>query len=120
ASAEDRSTFTESRKQHNLSTQGLGRIKLLRSRLNEQGASKRQLFLSVDGSYTNATILKGLPDKVTLIGRIRKDATFNYLPLSEKTKGRHRKYGNPAPTPEQIRQSDDFPWQEVTGWAAGK
>lgn len=120
ASAEDRSAFIESRKQHNLSTQGLDRIKLLRARLDEQGASTRQLFLSVDGSYTNATILKGLPDKVTLIGRVRKDATFNYLPVSEKTKGRHRKYGDPAPTPEQVRQSDDIPWQEVTGWAAGK
>ena len=120
ASAEDRSAFIESKKQQNLSTQGLSRIKLLRARLDEQGASTRQLFLSVDGSYTNATILKGLPHSVTLIGRVRKDATFNYLPLSEKTKGRHRKYGDPAPTPEQIRQSDDFSWQEVTGWAAGK
>ncbi len=78
------------------------------------------MLLSVDGSYTNATIVKGLPHRVTLIGRVRKDATFNYLPVSEKTNGRDRKYGEPAPTPEQVRQSDDFPWQEVTGWAAGK
>jgi len=120
ASAEDRSSFIESKKQQNLSTQGLGRIKLLRARLDDQGAATRQLFLSVDGSYTNATILKGLPHRVTLIGRVRKDATLNYLPVSEKTKGRDRKYGDPAPTPEQIRQSDDFSWQEVTGWAAGK
>lgn len=120
ASAEDRLAFIESRKQQNLSSQGLARIKVLRARLDEQGASTRQLFLSVDGSYTNATILKGLPHSVTLIGRVRKDATFNYLPVSEKTKGRNRKYGDPAPTPEQIRQSDGFSWQEVTGWAAGK
>jgi len=120
ASAEDRAAFIESRKQQNLSRQGLARIKLLRTRLDEQGASTRQLFLSVDGSYTNATLLKGLPQGVTLIGRVRKDATLTYLPESEKTKGRNRKYGDAAPTPEQIRQSDDFPWQEVTGWATGK
>jgi hypothetical protein len=120
ASADDRSAFIELRKQQNLSRQGLDRIKLLRTRLDEQGAAARQLFLSVDGSYTNATVLKGLPHRVTLIGRVRKDATLHYLPESEKTKGRHRKYGDPAPTPEQIRQSDDFSWQEVTGWAAGK
>jgi hypothetical protein len=119
-SAEDRSSFIESRKQQNLSRQGLARIKLFRARLDEQGAVTRQLFLSVDGSYTNATILKGLPDRVTLIGRVRKDANFTYLPESEKTKGRDRKYGDPAPTPEQIRQSDDFLWKEVSGWAAGK
>jgi hypothetical protein len=117
---EDRLAFAELKKQQNLSMQGLSRIKLLRSRLDGQGASARQLLLSVDGSYTNGTILKGLPCGVTLIGRVRKDATLNYLPESEKTKGRNRKYGDPAPTPEQIRQSEDCPWQDVTGWAAGK
>lgn len=120
ASDADRLAFIESKKQQNLSTQGLTRIKMLRARLNDQGASTRQLLLSVDGSYTNTTILKGLPDGVTLIGRVRKDATLNYLPESEKTKGRNRKYGDPAPTPEQIRQSDDFAWQQVAGWATGK
>ena len=120
AGDEDRFAFAEAKKQQNLSMHGLSRIKLLRSRLDGQGASARQLLLSVDGSYTNGTILKGLPSGVTLIGRVRKDATLNYLPESEKTKGRNRKYGETAPTPEQIRQSDDCPWQDVTGWAAGK
>ena len=119
-SDEDKAEYIESKKQQNLSKQGLERIKLLRTRLDEQGASSRQLFLSVDGSYTNTTILKGLPAGVTLIGRIRKDATLNYIPVSEKTKGRFRRYGDAAPTPEQIRQSDDYAWQEVPGWAAGK
>ncbi len=120
ASDEDRLAFKESKKQQNLSKQGLSRIELLSSRLDGQGASARQLILSTDGSYTNGTILKGLPSGVTLIGRVRKDATLNFLPETEKTKGRTRKYGAPAPTPEQIRQSDDYPWQDVTGWAAGK
>lgn len=117
---EDRRIFAELKKQQNLSKQGLSRIKLLRSRLDAQGAKDRELLLSVDNSYANGTILKGLPSGVTLIGRVRKDATLNYLPESEKTKGRNRKYGDPAPTPEQIRKSDDHPWREVTGWAAGK
>jgi len=120
AGEEDRLAFNELKKQQNLSKQGLSRIKLLRSRLDGQGAFGRQLLLSVDGSYTNGSILKGLPSGVTLIGRVRKDAKFNFLPETEKTKGRNRKYGDPVPTPEQIRQSDDHPWQDVTGWAAGK
>jgi hypothetical protein len=120
ASEEDTLAFKELKKQQNLSQQGLSRIKLLRSRLDGQGASARQLILSTDGSYTNGTILKGLPSGVTLIGRVRKDATFNFLPETEKTKGRNRKYGAAAPTPEQIRQSEDYPWREVLGWAAGK
>jgi hypothetical protein len=120
ASDEDTLAFKESKKQQNLSTQGVSRIKLLRSRLDQQHAQNRELLLSVDGSYTNKTVLKQLPDRVTLIGRVRKDATLNYLPESEKTKGRNRKYGDPAPTPEQIRQSQDHPWHVVIGWAAGK
>jgi hypothetical protein len=120
ASNEARTTYIESRKQQNLSKQGLERIKLLRTRLNDQGASARELYLSVDGSYTNATVLKGLPQAVTLIGRVRKDATLNYLPQCEKTKGRHKRYGDPVQTPEQIRQDDDIAWQQVTAWAAGK
>jgi len=120
ASEEDRLAFIKLQKQQNLSRQGLDRIKLLRARLDAQGAATRQLFLSVDSSYTNETILKGLPQRVTLIGRVRKDATFNYLPVTEKTKGRNRKYGDNVPTPEEIRQSDKFSWQEVSAWAAGK
>ena len=119
-STEQKTAYLELKKQQNLSKQGLERIHLLRTRLNEQGASCRPLYLSVDGSYTNKTILKGLPEGVTLIGRVRKDATFNSIPECEKTKGRDKKYGDAMPTPEQVRQSDDMPWQEVDGWAAGK
>ena len=120
SSNQDRTVYTEARKRQNLSKQGLERIKSLRTSLNAQGASARQLYLSVDGSYTNATVLKGLPDGVTLIGRVRKDATLNYLPQCEKTKGRSKRYGDRIATPEEIRQSDEFAWQEVIGWAAGK
>jgi hypothetical protein len=53
--------------------------------LNLSGAKERQLLLSVDSSYTNETVLKKLPEKVTLIGRIRKDVTLHFLPETEKT-----------------------------------
>ena len=29
-------------------------------------------------------------------------------------------YGNPLPTPEQIRQDESIPWQQVEAYAAGK
>lgn len=112
--------YKEQQKQQNLSLQGLERIKLLRAQLNNQGAEDRELFISVDGSYTNGTVLKNLPAKVTLIGRVRKDVHLNYLPETVKTKGRNCIYGAEVPTPEQIRQSDDIPWKEVQAWAAGK
>lgn len=119
ASEEQQMAFKEAKKIQNLSRQGLERIKLLRTRLDAQGASHRELYLSVDGSYTNETVLKNLPPRTTLIGRIRKDVSMNYIPEIEKTKGRNRIYGEACPTPEQIRQSADVPWVEVKCFAAG-
>jgi hypothetical protein len=39
-----------------------------------------ELAVCVDGSYTNRAVLKALPERVTLISRIRKDAALNQLP----------------------------------------
>jgi len=120
ATEEELLEYKKAKKEQNLSKQGLERIKLVRERLDAQGAAQRELLLSVDGGYTNETLLKNLPERVTLIGRIRKDTCLNYLPETEKTKGRKRVYGEQAPSPEQIRQSDNIPWGEVEAFAAGK
>lgn len=112
--------YKEVRKQLNLSIQGVERIKKLRQSLDEQGATGKELYLSVDGSYTNSNVLKNLPDRVTLIGRIRKDTRLHKIPESSNNTGRKRVYGERIPTPEDIRKSDDIGWQEVKGWAAGK
>lgn len=103
-----------------LSRQGSLRIKELRDKLDEQGAYEKQLIMSVDGSYTNTEVLKNLPDRVTLIGRIRKDTKLYELPVKQTLLGRKRVYGERLPTPEQIRQSEQYPWIEVNAWAAGK
>lgn len=120
ATEQELQAHKEAKKIQNLSLQGLERIKLLRERLDRQGAKNRVLIMGVDGSYTNQTVLKKIPENVTVIGRVRKDVHLNYLPETEKTKGRNRVYGEEVPTPEQIRQSEDFPWVEVVAWAAGK
>lgn len=92
-------------------------IVALRQALNEEpGGADRPLHLFVDGGYTNSTVLKSLPANTVLIGRIRKDAKLFELPPAaqlHKTRGRPRQYGDPAPTPEQVR-TDDSPWQTVS------
>ena len=65
-------------------------------------------------------MLKTLPNRVTLIGRIRKDTKLYALPDKQTTLGRNLVYGKRLPTPEQIRQSEQYPWQKVNAWAAGK
>lgn len=113
--------YKEKQKKLKLSQKGIERICTLRKKLDKDGASERQLIVSVDGSYTNETVLKNLPKRVTLIGRIRKDTALYGIPdTSEKGVGRNRVYGDPIPSPEQIRQSQEFEWQEVRAFAAGK
>ena len=120
AEADEITIFKEEQRIAKLSRQGSLRIQALREKLNRQGAAHRQLFLSVDGSYTNETVLKKLPSKVTLIGRVQKDTKLYALPSEVQATGRKKVYGEQLPTPEQVRQSDSIAWQSVQAWAAGK
>lgn len=114
------STYKEMKKKTKLSKVGCDRVHQLRENLNRQGAANRQLVMSVDGSYTNETVIKNLPDNTTLIGRVRKDCCLYELPDHRQGVGRNRVYGEQVPTPEQIRQSENYPWMKVDAWAAGK
>lgn len=113
--------YKEKQKKLKLSQKGIDRIHVLRSKLDSDGAKENQLIVSVDGSYTNETVLKNLPHRVTLIGRVRKDTSFFELPdITKNGIGRNRVYGDAIPSPEQIRLSDDYKWQEVNAFAARK
>jgi len=84
---------------------------------------QRQLLVSGDGSYTNRTVLRQLPKRTTFIGRIRRDAKlFLALPPLAATRsgGRPRRYGSPAPTPEQVLHDDTVPVVKVRCFAAGQ
>lgn len=109
------SAYRETMKQRNLNQIALDTLGRLQQ--NRQG---RALRILVDGSYTNRHLLRNLPEKSVLIGRIRKDAHLNALPEAQAEKGRPRIYGRSLPTPEQIRQDPSIPWQKVEAFAAGK
>ena len=81
----------------------------------------RLLLASGDGSYTNRTVLRDLPERTTFIGRIRKDAKLCYAlaPVTGRPTGRPRRYGPAAPTPEQVLQDDSVPVLTVRCFAAG-
>ena len=82
---------------------------------------QRQLLVSGDGSYTNRPVLRQLPERTTFIGRIRKDAKLFLvlLPTAARSGGRPRRYGAPAPTPEQVLHDDAVPVVKVRCFAAG-
>lgn len=114
------SEWAEYRKQREasrISMKGNQRIAHLRACLDQDGQVLRPLLVSVDGSYTNSTMLRHLPDRTTLIGRIRKDAKLFHLPESGD---RRRYYGDEAPTPEQYRQDETIPWQQTKASLSGQ
>ncbi len=114
--------FKEQIKMANLSAQGIGHIQELRRELDLDGYAQKKLIMSVDGGYTNKTVLRHLPHATCLIGRIRKDAKLFLLPdeIKLSTIGRKKIYGEAMPTPEKIRQSEEYPTQLIEAWAAGK
>jgi hypothetical protein len=120
ATEQDWENYKEQQHKSKLSKQGSERLKNLRDTLDEHGVNEKQLLVSVDGSYTNEEVLKNLPERVTLIGRIRKDTKLYGIPDNQNDLGRMKVYGDRLPTPEQVRQSDLYPWQVVKAWAAGK
>ena len=120
AEEQDWKNYREQQRKLKLSKQGVERVIQLRNDLDKQGAIGKQLIVSVDGSYTNEQVLKNLPEGVTLIGRIRKDSKLYSPPENQSGKGRKRFYGERLPTPEEIRQSDQCPTQEVIAFATGK
>lgn len=115
--------YEKKRRLKNLSTHAVDLIQRFRLELDQQhNAEDRPFVVVVDGSYTNKTVIRGLPPRTTLIGRIRKDAKLFHPPRDEDQPavGAKRKYGHQAPTPEELRQDPGVPWQEVKAFGAGK
>jgi hypothetical protein len=116
ASAERLTQYRTAAHKVRLSLRGAEQIRLLRDELDQDpGGADRVLWMSFDGGYTNATVLKAIPPRTTCIGRIRKDARLYFPPDPAllKARGRRPCYGAPAPTPEQLRCDDSQPWQSM-------
>ena len=117
ASPEEFQQYRQAARQARLPLLAAQQIGALRQALDAQpGGTQRQLQILVDGGYTNATVLKKLPPRTTLIGRLRKDAKLYFLPQTPAApppRGRPRRYGAPAPTPEQLRTDDSVPWTSL-------
>ena len=123
ASEEIWTQYNADLKASNINLGALEELRRLRMAMDEDdNQSQRQLIVAVDGGYTNKKVIRGLPERTTLIGRFRKDAKI-FLPpqhVQNPGKGRRRIYGNEIPTPEEIRRDETIPWQNVRAYAAGK
>jgi hypothetical protein len=108
-----------------LSAQGAKLLNKLRERCNTISQWKNKILWSVvDASFCNRTVFSLFDPRIVLIGRIRKDIRL-YGPVNKdapaKTgKGRKAAYGSLLPTPEQLRQDSNTPWEKCSIFAAGK
>jgi hypothetical protein len=106
-----------------ISRRGAERLTHLRHAIDQvAGGPARSLLVCADATFTNRTVLRDLPPRTTLLGRIRKDARLYALPTAEEEnhgRGRRRYYGQPCPTPEQWRRDESIPWTTVQAFAAG-
>jgi hypothetical protein len=114
--------YKKRKKALSLTQIGLSTVIDLRTALDQRpDTALRQLIISVDGSYTNQVLLKALPSRTTLIGRIRQDADLHLaLDTKAKTTGRPRKYGPKAPTPKGVLNDDGVPFQDIPAFAVGE
>ncbi len=115
----EQAEYREKLKQQNLNQVCLKRMKVLREMIPDS----RHVIWNGDGSFTNKSILRGIPENCTYIGRGRKDMALHHPPEPKPGKtpgmGRPKRYGLKAHTPEELRQDETIPWTQLTAFAAG-
>jgi hypothetical protein len=123
AGEEQKRAYRKKCRENNLSTGGRDLIGRLRREMDHRHHAKsRRLVVTGDGSYTNKTVLRNLPERTAFVGRIRKDAKLHRPPGADQQPrvGRKRRYGEVAPTPEELWKDESVPWRPVEAYASGK
>lgn len=120
APAEAHAAYQAERTARNINVVGRERLAALRRQMDQNGSAARRLVASVDGRFTNATVLRHVPERTVLIGRVRKDSVFYYPPTGQPERGRKRKYGVRSPPPEALLKDQTVSWQTVKAHAAGQ
>ena len=120
ADAQRWAAYEAERKKRNINRIGLERLAALRWQMDQEGSRQRSLIASIDGRFTNRTVLRGKLERTVLIGRVRKDAVFHYPPTAQAARGRRRKYGERTPTPQALLEDQSIPFQTVKAYACGE
>ena len=76
APAQEHAAYQLERAKRNINLVGRERLACLRRQMDESGSAARRLLVTVDGRFTNSTVLRQIPERTGLIGRVRKDAVF--------------------------------------------
>lgn len=116
ASEEARNIYKQEVKQRNLSRRFVQAMAELRQSFDHAGANGKVLVIVGDGSFCNRTVLSGIPDRMVLIARTRKDASLCFrAPLGDR-----RFYAKDKFTPDQVRLDENIAWRETRLFYGGK
>lgn len=82
----------------------------------------RKIVFVGDGGFTNGTVLNGVPQGCSFIGRVRHDAKFHRPPdsLGPSSTGRPKTYGERAPTPGELLSDEAVAWREIKAATSGR
>ena len=116
ASDEAWQAYRQERNKRNLSQRFVAMLAQLRESCDQAGAGGKTLLIAGDGSFCNRTVLAGLPARVELIARSRKDAKLCF----RAPQGSRRFYGCDKFTPEQVRADERIAWQTTKIFYGGK
>jgi hypothetical protein len=103
-------------KERNLSRRFVRSTAELRETFDRAGAEKKVLVIVGDGSFCNRTVLSGMPDRVVLVARTRKDASLCFRAPA----GNRRFYSQEKFTPDQVRHDESIPWRITKIFYGGK
>jgi hypothetical protein len=103
-------------KERNLSRRFVQSMAELRQTFDHAGAQKKVLVIGGDGSFCNRTVLSGIPDRVVLIARTRKDASLCF----RASQGDRRFYAKDKFTPDPVRLNESIPWRTTKIFYGGK
>jgi hypothetical protein len=121
ASAQDKARIRRERRERGLAAQGVELLQGLRQAMHSQANRQGQrLLVIVDGSYTNSTVFKRLPEGIDIVGRTRKDVKLCTPYTGPTGRGRRRIYGDDLPTPEELRKDESVPFETVRVCFGGK
>ena len=78
-----------------------GELARLRAELDAAGRGEQLLLALGDGSYDVTTLWAALPARTVLLARTARNRVLHDLPPPATRRGRPRRYGERAPTPQQ-------------------
>ena len=81
----------------------------LRERLQVHGRAQQPVLFVGDGHYDNLGLWQALPERVILLARSAKNRALYHLPEPQPGRGRPRKYGHRALSPQEV-------WRQRHGW----